>query len=263
MSTLSFALLGYGLIRFFKFFGLIIGIGLIFFWWSRIKNTVALFYDKAKIRATLMFFVPGFILVALGIYFRFIWTPTWDSSDYMGSDYVAEEYVPKLADLYIANYSEKVGRIEVGSYKDSLQPREARDIVIKSKNESDTLRAWLGDSLVIDTIITSGYWVGNFSDDVSVSAEEVVYSTYASASTEDLGYVLISEPGIERFSTDSYEDVYGFASEAPASISVSSSSGSVHKWDVSVLTTEELMAKLLDALKENGDLEGEEAAEDE
>jgi hypothetical protein len=263
MTTLiSFVVLGFGLIGFFRTLGFIGGIGLIILWWTRVKSTVALFHDKNKIRATLMFFVPGLILVLLGAYYRFIWTPSYDDYSF-ASEYPEVEYVPTLAELFIANYSDKVGKIQVGDFVDSLQPKEARQIDIQSKKDSDTLRAWLGDSLVIDTILTGGSWVGNFSDDITVVAEEVVYSAYSSASTEDLGYMLLSEAGLERFSTSTSESVYGFSSTAPSSISVSSSTGAVHKWDVSTLTNEELLAKLIEALGKSDDVEEDEDSEEE
>lgn len=262
--TLGF--LGYGLITFFRTLGLIAAIVLIVVWWTRVKNTTALFHDKKKIRATLLFFVPGLVLLCLGIYFRFLWTPEYDF-DY-GSGYSSNsdstEYVPTLANLYIANYADEMGRIQVGDFKDSLRSKESKELTIPSKKESDTLRLWLGDSLVLDTIISGGTYVGNFSDDVSVAAEEVVYSTYSSASTEDLQYILVTKPGIERFSSSTYEDVYGFNTEAPSTVSVSSSTSRITKWDVSVMTDEELMQMLIDAIgKEGGEagLEEEESEE--
>ena len=251
MSTLvSFLVFRFGLIGFFRTLGLVAGIVLIFVWWSKVKSTVALFYDKAKIRATLMFFVPGLILVCLGVYFRFIWSPSFEPYSY-SSDYDSlpeEEYIPTLATVYIANYSDKMGKIQVGDFVDSLKSKESKELNIRSKNDRDTLRAWLGDSLVVDTILERGTWVANFSDDISVVAEEVVYSSYASSSTEDLDYILLSKPGIEKFSGSANEDVYGFESEAPATMSVSSSTSRIHKWDVDLLTDEEFMRQIIEAL---------------
>jgi hypothetical protein len=241
----------YSLLGIFKTLGLIGGIVLIVIWWTRVKNTVALFYDKAKIRATMMFFVPGILLVIIGVGLRIYdysnrSSYSYDSNDDLSS--VIEDYVPALATLYMANYSEKVGRIEIGDLKETFDPKDKREIYIKTKLTSDTLRAWLGDSLVLDTIITEGNWVGNFSDDVSVVAEEVVYSSSSDTDTDDLAYVSVSQAGIERFSGLSSYNVYGFGKEAPSSISMTAGSGPVRKWDVEALTDDAMMQKLMEAL---------------
>lgn len=256
MTDLVF--LAFGIFGFFKGFGILIAIVLIVVWWTKVKNTTALFYDPKKIRATLMYFVPGFILLSLGLFFNFVWSPRYSSGDYSSDSYNYVEPTPTLAELYIANYTDKVGRIEVGDFRDSLDPKTARQINILSEADQDTIRLWVGDSLVLDTIIGKGCWVGNFSDDISVVAEEIVYSANIYANTEDLGYVLITRPEIERFSEYTYEEVYGFSTEAPKTVSVSSSTNRVSKWDVDILTDDELMQLLMDALgKEEGALDDE------
>ncbi len=257
MSTLfTFGIFGFrGILTTVAIIG---GIILVVRWWLTVKNTSALFHDPKKIKATFIMLVPGLILFFGGVYYRFFYNPyRYDPYSYSGGDYSSidsEPYVPTMARVYIANYSEKVGKIQVGDFVDSLTSKESRVIDIKSNKTSDTLRAWLGDSLVLDTIIGTGSYVGNFSDDISVVAEEVVYSANNYASTDDLEYIMLTHAGIERFSTESYEDVYGFESKAPQSMSVSSSTSRVHKWDVDLVTDEEFMKMLLDAIgKEDGE----------
>lgn len=258
LDTILVVLVSYGLIRFLRGFGLIVGIGLIVFWLVRIKNTVALFYDKRKIRATLFLGVPGLIFLVLGLYFRFTWTPTYEDylSDYPDSISSLEErdYTPTLAYLHIANHSKKAGKLTVGDQTEEIPAGDWKKVIVKSSHDRDTLRAWLDDSLVIDTIIGKGSYIGNFSNDVTVVAEEVIYtsSTYGSSyNTDDLGYEMLTKPGIERFSASLVYDAYGFDREAPATMSMYRGTTSIRKWDLSLLSSDELMSKILEALKES------------
>lgn len=237
------------------FFWLIAAIVLGVLWWTRVKNTTALFYDKHKIRATLFLLVPAILCLGVFIYKRVSYEPyDWGSSYDSYSSGSDVDYVPTLAKLWVANYSDKPGKIKVGKEEYTVASQAKEELDIKSKLDQDTLRAWLGDSLVLDTVITGGAWIGNFSDDITVEAEEVLYSENSWANTDDLGYILLTGAGIERFSTSTYEEVYGFMSTAPSSITVTAGS-IVRKWDVDTKTDEELMNAILEALKSEGGLE--------
>jgi hypothetical protein len=253
-----------GPIGLYALLGIGLGIVLIVLWITRVKNMTALFYDKRKIRATLFLGVPGLIFLLLGLYYRFIYIPSYfDELSYLDdTTYNAEDYVPTLAYIHFVNKSPKPGRIQIGEQTEEVAAGDWKKINVQSKKDSDSLRAWLGDSLVLDTIITKGTYIGNFSDDITAVAEEVMYTSSTYTSTEDLKYIMLTGPGIEKFAFDLDYDVYGYDSDAPASITMYDNMTVKRSWDLKLLTADELVEMYLEALKEaGGDMESLEAEE--
>lgn len=216
--------------------GLIGGIVLLIVWWLSVKNTTALFYDKKKIRATFMFAVPGLILLLVGI---FLFATGKPMSSY----------------IYVANYSANDGKVEVAGTEYPIESASWKMIEVRSKEDSYGIKGYLGDSVVFDTTMGDGSYIANLSDDKIVVAEEVEYSSFSFGSApDDLAYELLMGPGIARFSESTISDLYDFDETAPQTMSVSSSSSRVRKFDLQLLSQEEMFKMMMDAL---GSEEGE------
>jgi hypothetical protein len=210
--------------------GLIGGIILLVIWLMNIKNTTALFHDKKKIRATIMFGAPGLILLIIGIVLFATGKPM--------SSYI-----------YVANYSAKEGKVEVDGQEFKVAAGTWEKLEVRSKEESYSIKAFLGDSAVFDTTMGDGSYIASLSDDKIVVAEEVEYSTYSfSSGSDDLSYEILMSPGIAKFSDNTISDLYDFDESAPETMSVSKGSSSVRKFDLQLMSQAEMFKMMMDAL---------------
>ncbi len=229
--------------------GLVGGIIMLVIWLVSIKNTTALFHDKKKIRATVMFGVPGLILLVMGI-FMFI------------------SMKPMSSNIYVSNYSPKEGKIVVDGNEHVIASGSWEKIEVRSKEENYSIKGYLGDSIVFDTTMGDGSWIGSLSDDKYPFAEEVEYSALSIGGSDDLVYEILMDPGVARFSTDVITDLYDFDNDSPSSMSVSSYSSKVRKFDLGLMTQAEMFKMMIDAMGEDeggeeGDVEEEDVEEEE
>lgn len=217
----------------FSIVGIIAGILLLIIWGLTVKNTTALFYDKKKIRATAMFGAPGLILLVVGIF-------------------LAATLQPMAAHIYIANYGGKDGKVEIAGESYPIPSESWKRIEIRSREQNFAIKGYLGDEVVFDTIMGTGTYIGNFSEDRIVIAEEVIYSQFSSlANTDDLGYESLESAGIAQFSTDVISDnIYDFDQSSPEQMSVSSSSSEVRAWDLQIMTQQEMLKRMMEALRQ-------------
>ncbi len=79
------------------------------------------------------------------------------------------------------------------------------------------MQAWIGEQLVMDTIIGVGRYIGSLSSDSYVFAEQVTYVPVEGRMNkrEGLSSFMVSEPGIERFDKGFEIEAFGFDSEVP------------------------------------------------
>jgi hypothetical protein len=212
--------------------GLLGGIALLVIWVLSIKSTTALFHDPKKIRATIMFAVPGLILLAIGVV-------------------MFMSIAPMRSHIYIANYSTKDGRLVVGDNEYTVASGSWEKFELRVKEESYPVKGFLGDSMVFDTTMMEGSYIGSFSDDKIVVAEEVEYAANSfGSSPDDLDYEILMEPGIRQFSGKIISDLYDFDKSSPSSMKVSSSSSKVRKYDLQLMSQAEMFKMMLEAMGE-------------
>jgi hypothetical protein len=159
--------------------------------------------------------------------------------------------------LHVANYSAKEGRVEIDGKTYPIASQSWQLVEIRTKEESFPIKGYLGDSLVFDTTMTGGSYIGNLGGDKVVIAEEVEYSaTSLGSASEDLAYEMLMSPGIAKFSSLIVDDLYDFDEEAPNTMSVSSLTSTVRKFDLQLTSEADLFKQLLDALgDESGGLD--------
>ncbi len=243
-SLLTLGLVALDMTGNLRTFGLIGGVVLLVIWWLSVKNTTALFYDKKKIRANIMFGAPGVILLLIGLYM-------------MGS------MKPESSEIYVANYTDKVGKIEVDGVSHEIASGSWEKIEVRSKEDSYAIKGYVGDSMVFDTTMGDGSWIGSLSDDRYVLAEEVVYAGSSfNADSDSLAYEMLMNPGVARFSSDIIEELYDFDNKSPETMSVSSQFGTVHKFDLQLLTQADLLKMMMDAMGSEGMEEGDSLLEE-
>lgn len=234
MFTLqTIAMLAMDMVGTLKIAGFVVGIPLIIIWLVRIKNTVALFYDKKKVRATVFLGIPGIILVITGIF-------------------LVATTKPMRAYIYLSNSTDKEGRVEVDGSTFTLAAESWKKIEVRSLADTFAIKGYAGDSLVFDTTMGEGSYIGNLGGSKAVIAEEVEYSAMSIGSGADLEFKILMTPGIEQFSTSLKSDIYDFDEAAPNSLKVSSYSSKVRKWDLQLKSQEALFQNYLDALGEEG-----------
>ncbi len=257
--SLSYFIAGMGMIpQFFGGWGLILAVVLLVVWLFKVKGSFqSIFTNPKNRRVSLIFLVPALLLFAGGFYVHVIWDRYADRSEYdedglpiLSEDEYREVFgsnqpqLPHLANLYIANYSRDTGKVMFGEETHMLLPNFQDMIEVRCEANTTRLQAWLGTSVVIDTQIQRGQYIGNLSDDATVIAQQVGYATGREAASLDLRLtsVSIAKPGIERFFDDSMEmEVFGFDQSPPATIYMDEGSTAKFKWDVNVVTQMDLL----------------------
>lgn len=210
-------------------------------WMYAIENFKNLLRNPAKTHATLSNFVPALGLITLGVVILIGPASTRKTFD---------EKLDHMADLYLANYSDEEGRFQVGTQEEVIEPHQTKMSGIYSDETNPDFKAWLGETLVIDTFMEWGSFIGNLSDDINVIAEEIIYSnTFFPENIAEPQYFLLSKPGIQRFTEVGGSDIYGFDRLPPKSVEVPVFiDKEARHWDVDARTDGELMKKLLEGL---------------
>ena len=168
--------------------------------------------------------------------------------------------------IYVNNGTSKEGKIEVGGETHIIAAGAHEKIEVSAEGESYPIKGMVGDSVVFDTTMGPGSWIGNLGGDKVVIAEEVEYSSMSFGNgSDDLAYEMLLSPGIARFSASVISDLYDFDNEAPEKLSVSSGSGGVRKFDLQLMSQAEMFKMMMEAMGdeelEEGDVEEAEVEE--
>lgn len=233
-SLLALGQLAMDMVGTLKIVGFVVGIPLVIIWWLTVKNTTALFYDKKKIRATFLFGIPGLILIVIGIF-------------------LLSTGKPMRAYIFVTNYGDREGKIEVNGDSYEIAARSWEKLEIRTKEDDFTAKGYFGDSVLFDTTLGQGSYISSLGGDKVIIAEEVEYSASSLAkASEDLGYEVLLGPGIARFSERIIDDLYDFDEEAPSTMSVSSLTSTVRKFDLQLTSQEALFKQFMDAIGSEG-----------
>ena len=163
--------------------------------------------------------------------------------------------------IYVNNGTSKEGKVEVGGETHTIAAGAWEKIAVSADGESYPIKAMVGDSVVFDTTMGPGSWIGNLGGDKVVIAEEVEYSSMSFGNgSDDLAYEMLLSPGIARFSTSVISDLYDFDKAAPEKLSVSSGSGGVRKFDLQLMSQAEMFKMMMEAM---GDEEYEDEGDEE
>lgn len=171
--------------------------------------------------------------------------------------------------IYVNNGTAKEGKVEVGGETHTIAAGAWEKIAVSADGESYPIKGMVGDSVVFDTTMGPGSWIGNLGGDKVVIAEEVEYSSMSFGNgSSDLAYEMLLSPGIARFSASVISDLYDFDKAAPEKLSVSSGSGGVRKFDLQLMSQAAMFKMMMDAMgdeemDDEGDEEGEEEGDDE
>jgi hypothetical protein len=247
-------------------FFMVVGLVILGLWIWRLVQAEKYDGAKTRVRATLMVGVPGLLVFGAGIYIHYILQPKvvndWMATESLYDTYEEIDYTPVLAEIYIVNKSKEEGRVRVGDQWDNVRAGEWEKLEIRTKKDEDTLRAWLGEKVVIDTVITKGTYIGNFSKDISAVAEEVMYGTSYTKKTSDLKYEVLTGPGLLQFSRSVESSLYDFDEEPPASKQMFQYQQYDIDWDLSLVEDGEMLKQIMELLRESKEDEGEESAEE-
>lgn len=215
------------------------GILLLIIWFAVVKNFTALFYEKRKIRATVLLGIPGLIMLVVGIF-------------------LLATSTPMSAYFYVSNSSDKEGKVEIAGTTTAIPANSWKLVEVRSKEDSYGAKGWLGDSIVFDTTMGDGSYIGSLGGSKTVIAEEVEYSALSFGSgSDDLVYEMIVGAGIARFSESLISDLYDFDSDAPETMSVSSTTSTVRKFDLQLMSDAEMFQMMMEALgRESGEDDG-------
>lgn len=225
----------------FGVWGLIFSIVLVAVWLFMIKgNILSIVSNPQTRRTTLWLLLPAVILFAGGFFFAVLWPRLSHNGYGPGSGGGAPgsnnaDPIPRLAHLYFANYSSDTGKVQVCEKTYWFPPFSKYSFVVQSNQNTEKLRAWVGELLVIDTLIGVGRYIGSFSKDSYVIAEQVGYRATGDTTRkqEELPVFIVSEPGIERFDKEFAFEVFDFETEVPRF--VYENGNAPKKWDIKAL----------------------------
>lgn len=218
----------------FKLIGLLGGIPLLIIWWLVIKGSKAMSDTPKLLLPTLLLGIPGLILLCVGIYLL-----------------VATS--PMRANFFIANCTAKDGRVELEGHSYPVEVGSWEQIEFRTSAETFSVKGFVGDSLVFDTTMGYGSYIGTLGGDRYVSVDEWVYSrNLESVNMDDMISEILFSPGIFRFSEKLNPEIYGFDESAPDQIDVETTSGDVHAFDLSLITQEQVFKEYLSALAAGG-----------
>lgn len=234
-----------------RIIAIVVGGWLILAWLFKIRNFRGFFSDPAKRRATFRLLLPGALMAVWGIYFLFV-VPDYPTYVSPPSSYSSTPVAAPIAQLFIANASGKPAKLQGGKYITKLKPNAKEVVEIKSLDDTERLRAWVGDSLVIDTEIGRGTYIGNLSDNIVVIAEQIAYGSGRGKNMAALatGYQVLEGVGIKQFSPEweREENVLGFYREPKSSIY--SETDWKMFWDVRTATPEEYALEKIERSKQ-------------
>ncbi len=213
-------------------------------WWKIAGSFHDLFGDPNRSEATRRIGIPAAFILFICITLLVI--PSRPKSIY-------DSDLPVLTHFYVANYSDQSGKMFIGEQEEYFDAHEARAVEVHCGPTSDHVQAWLGGELVIDTKIAQGYYIANFSDDINVIAEEVIYGGYYGH--EEPNMEMLSGPGVKQFTTqEQFLTILGFKEQPPEKIEVYDMGmgqvGSDRRWSIKTYTDSELLERVLGGSRE-------------
>ncbi len=218
---------------------ILIAIFLLFVWKYKVENFKNLLSDPAKMDANFKNLFPASLLIALGV--AILLGPATRHATF-------DEKLPVLASLFIVNETNEEGRIVCGSQEEVLEPRKNHVFEIHSDDPQPSLQLWLGDRMLVDTLIEAGSFIGSFGGDINVVAEEIVFQMPGTRdSSAAPGFVFLSEPGIRYFQRGlNGPDVYGFDKPHPETVELYYGINQERRWDVKAVTNGEFVLRMLE-----------------